>query len=185
MNKSLDKKYFQELFNTYYEELCRIVYPILNDATTAEDVVQDVFVKLWENRSKTIIKTTYKAYLYKACVFRAIDSVRKQNNKLQVIENLKVAPKNESFADEDFKHKELQNAIAESLNKLSDSTKEIFLLSRYSHLKNKEIALYLAISIKTVEANISKALNQLRVDLKPFLIQTILIILLIKELFIN
>ncbi len=169
MKTKLSNTQFQQLFNQYYEELCRIVYPILKNTTDAEDIVQDVFVKVWQNRNKTIVNNSYKAYLYKACVFRAIDFIRKQKNKQKASINLQIVKDKHAEAKDNVQEQELKNIIENSLNKLPYRTKEVFLLSRYSNLKNREIAEQLQISIKTVEANIGKALKTLKQDLKPYI----------------
>ena len=77
---------FNELFNNYYEELCRIVMPVVKDADVAQDVVQDVFVKMWVRRNELEVNTTFKAYLYKAVVFRALDHLRKQKNATKAVD---------------------------------------------------------------------------------------------------
>src|SRR4051812_30956065 len=81
---------FNELFNLYYDELCRIVMPVVKDQDVAEDTVQDVFVKLWIRRNEIEITTSFKAYLYKAVVFRALDHLRKQKSTAKVNQDLKV-----------------------------------------------------------------------------------------------
>jgi RNA polymerase sigma-70 factor, ECF subfamily len=160
---------FNNLFNLYYEELCRIVFPVIKDTDVAQDVVQDVFVKMWTRRNELSIAVTYKAYLYKAVIFRALDYLRKQKHETQAKENLKVVH-NQFYNNTDalIEEKELNQAINEGLDKMPENMRMIFNLSRFSSLKNREIAEQLNISIKTVESNMSKALKLMHQHLKLF-----------------
>ena len=161
---------FNQIFQLYYEELCRIVFPVVKDQDIAEDVVQDVFVKIWIRRDELEIKTTIKAYLYKAVVFRALDHIRKQKNTTKVNDELKIiSPQSHNNIDAVVQEKELVVAINEGLDKMSENMRAIFQLSRFSGLKNREIAEQLDISIKTVESNMAKALKLLHEHLKPFI----------------
>ena len=164
------EKEFNDLFNLYYEELCRIVMPVVKDADVAEDVVQDVFVKMWVKRNETEVNTTFKAYLYKAVVFRALDHLRKQKNAQKASDELKIVyPQSHNNVDSVMEEKELTEAINVGMDKMSESMRMIFQLSRFSGLKNREIAEQLDISIKTVESNMGKALKLMHEHLKPFL----------------
>ena len=160
---------FNQLFNLYYEELCKIVFPVVKDVDIAQDVVQDVFVKLWTRRNELDINVTYKAYLYKAVIFRALDYLRKQKHETEAKENLKVVH-NHVYNNTDalIEEKELNHAINEGLDKMPENMRIIFNLSRFSSLKNREIAEQLNISIKTVESNMSKALKLMHEHLKLF-----------------
>ena len=161
---------FNELFNLYYEELCRVVMPVIKDADVAEDVVQDVFVKLWVRREELEVNTTFKAYLYKAVVFRALDHLRKQKSTAKVNEDLKVIySQTHNNTEAAIEEKELMIAINEGMDKMSENMRMIFQLSRFSGLKNREIAEQLDISIKTVESNIGKALKLMHEHLSPFI----------------
>ncbi|MEO6304966.1 MAG: RNA polymerase sigma-70 factor [Bacteroidia bacterium] len=162
---------FNELFNLYYEELCRIVMPVVKDKDVAEDVVQDVFVKMWVRRDELEVNTSFKAYLYKAVVFRALDHLRKQKNVHKANDELRVIyPQSHNNVDSQLEEKELTVAINEGLDKMTENMRMIFQLSRFSGLKNREIAEQLNISIKTVESNMGKALKLMHEHLKPFLI---------------
>lgn len=161
---------FNELFNLYYEELCRIVMPVVKDADVAEDVVQDVFVKMWTRRDELVVNTTFKAYLYKAVVFRALDHLRKQKNAQKASDELKIVyPQSHNDVETGIEEKELTQAINIGMDKMSENMRMIFQLSRFSGLKNREIAQQLDISIKTVESNMGKALKLMHEHLKPFL----------------
>ena len=168
--KIFSESEFNELFNRYYDELCRIVLPVVKDRDVAEDVVQDVFVKMWVRRNEIEINTTFKAYLYKAVVYRALDHFRKQKTANRVVNELKVIyPQSHNNVGNNIEEKELLQAINLGMDKMSDNMRMIFQLSRFSGLKNREIAEQMDISIKTVESNMGKALKLMHEYLKPFL----------------
>ncbi len=169
------EKEFNDLFNLYYDELCRIVLPVVNDPDAAQDIVQDVFVKVWLRRNELEINTSFKAYLYKAVVFRALDYLRNRKRKSNLTDELKAVTQ-QSFnnVEEGIKEKELNNAINLGLEKMSENMRLIFNLSRFSGLKNREIAEQLDISIKTVESNMGKALKIMHEQLAPFIKSTII-----------
>lgn len=165
-----NEKQFNDLFNAHYDELCKIVYPVVKDLDAAEDIVQDVFVKMWVRRNELEVNTTFKAYLYKAVIFRGLDYLRKQKSTSKVNDELKVIYSQSHNNIETFlEEKEIINAIETGLEKMPDNMRAIFQLSRFSGLKNREIAEELNISIKTVESNMSKALKLLHEHLQPFM----------------
>lgn len=169
---------FNDLFNLHYEELCRIVMPIVQDKAVAEDIVQDIFVKLWIRRDELEINTTIKGYLYKSAVYRALDHLRKIKNTNKVNEELRYSANNQhNNTDEKIREKEVAEAINKGMDQMSDNMKIIFQLSRFSGLKNREIAEELNISIKTVESNMGKALKIMHVYLAPFIKQTYILLL--------
>lgn len=170
---------FNHLFNLHYQELCRIVMPIIHDKAITEDIVQDVFVKLWIRRDELEINTTHKGYLYKSVVYRALDHLRKVKTNNKASEELRYSGINHhNNTDERVREKEVMDAINKGMEQMTDNMKVIFQLSRFSELKNKEIAEELNISIKTVESNMSKALKIMHTYLAPFLTYTYFIIVL-------
>jgi RNA polymerase sigma-70 factor (ECF subfamily) len=164
----LSEKHFQELFNLHYKELCRIVFPILKSKDTAEDVVQDVFVKFWLRKTELQDVSNYRAYLYKSVVYRALDYIRKEKTERLFKDELKIVHSQFQDADATLEEKELRDAIETGIQKMPDQMQIIFHLSRFSSLKNREIAEELKISIKTVESNVTKALKILSEHLSHF-----------------
>lgn len=151
---------FGALFDLHYEELCRVVFPIIQDESVAEDIVQDVFVKLWERRAEVSVSTSFKGYLYKSVIYKSFDHLRKVKNASKLANELKLfGVKYSNNADERIRENEVKVAIARGMSLMSDHMKIIFQLSRFSGLKNREIAEELNISIKTVESNMGKALK--------------------------
>ncbi len=167
--KQGDVKEFEKLFRKYYPVLCLFARRYVNDMDSAEEIVQDLFYKLWKDRELIDIKTSIKAYLYQAV----------KNKALKVIDHNTVKQKHAAFVKQDsdrvlvdesdsIEVAELNEAITRTLNQLPERCREIFILSRFDGLKYQEIADRLSISIKTVEANMGKALQLFRSSLKPF-----------------
>lgn len=163
---------FNELFKKHYKELCRLLLPMIKDRDAIEDIVQDVFVKLWIRRNELEIQTNFKAYLCKAVILRGIDHIRKEKTKIAAQAELRVVQAHShSNVEESIHEKEIKKAIDHGMNEMSENMRTIFHLSRFAGLKNREIAEQLNISIKTVESNMGKALKIMHEHLKPYLKQ--------------
>lgn len=173
------EKEFNDLFNKHYQELCRVLLPIVKDKDAIEDIVQDVFVKLWIRREELEINTNFKAYIYKAVVLRSFDYLRKQKTVHAAQSELKIVQSQSYNSVEDsIQEKELTTAIEKGMEEMSESMKSIFYMSRFGGLKNREIAEQLNISIKTVESNMGKALKIMTEHLKPYLKQSAKLLIL-------
>ena len=157
-----DEEAYEKLINILCRELIIYAKSLTNDTFVAEDLVQNAFVKLWENRSRFNEKTSIKSYLYKTVYNEFIDQYRKSQRvfylEKEYIESLKEITR-ESNDDE------LQRAICvvkKEIKNLPVKSQEVFVLSKQEGLTNIEIADYLSISIKTVEAHITKSFAILR-----------------------
>jgi RNA polymerase sigma-70 factor, ECF subfamily len=161
---------FEKLFKTEYSKLCSYANLFLNDPDAAEDVVQEVFFKLWKNREELTIQTTVKSYL-----FRAV-----RNGCMNVIDHLSIRDAYKLVNEEDIKESEantideaivseLEQKIRESIDLLPSERRKIFILSRFEGLKYREIADQLNISVKTVENQMYQALKFLRERLVDYL----------------
>jgi RNA polymerase sigma-70 factor (ECF subfamily) len=168
--KNNDIGAFEKLFRLYYAPLCRYADSFVNDLPVAEELVQDLFYFLWKGREEIEIKLSFSAYLYRATRNRAwhylkhrqIHEAYKATVTEQADEQHTIAP------DEALEYKELENQLAKSLDRLSERQRRIFCMNRYEGKKYTEIACELSVSIKTVEADMSKVLSTLRKDLRPF-----------------
>jgi len=161
---------FEKLFRQYYQMLCSYALKFVGDPDTAEEIVQDLFYTLWEKRMEVRINTSVKSYLFSAV----------HNRCLKLIEHRTVEQKyrsyylrNESEIDtepnDSANMSDLQQIIDSTLDSLPERCGRIFRLNRFEGLKYYEIAEKLSISIKTVEANMGKALRHLRKNLKEFI----------------
>lgn len=172
---------FEKLFKTHYSRLCSYANLFLNDPDAAEDVVQEVFFKLWKNRADISINTTVKSYL-----FRAV-----RNGCMNVIDHISVREAYKIVNEEDIKEaegnlidgtivSELEQKIRETIDLLPAERRKIFIMSRFDGLKYREIADQLNISVKTVENQMYQALRFLRERLVDYLP---LLLLIFKGLF--
>lgn len=167
-----DKNAFENIFKANYRSLHSYAFSILSDEAMADESVQEVFFKLWANRNRIVIRQSLKAYLFTSVYNQCMTHVRRQ--KLKSDYNSHVQNTSKEHAVIDFAHhkielKEFQLQLQQALNKLPESCRTIFYLSRFEELKYKDIAGQLGLSVKTVEAQISKALKRLRVSLEEFM----------------
>jgi RNA polymerase sigma-70 factor (ECF subfamily) len=154
----------ESIFHQYYSPLCNYATKVISSSTIAEDIVQDLFVQLWENKKKldSIENTEY--FLLRATKYKCIDYLRtKRINSEIPIEDLPeiIYTENKKINEED-----IEPLFYYYTSKLPPKTREIFLLSRKSGLTYKEIANDLNISVKTVENQMSRALRIMRELLK-------------------
>ena len=172
---------FERLFKSLYSRLCSYANLFLNDPDAAEDVVQEVFFKLWKNRNELSIHTTIKSYL-----FRAV-----RNGCMNVIDHISVREAYKIVNEEDMKSSEgnmvnetivseLEQRIRETIDQLPAERRKIFIMSRFDGLKYREIADQLNLSVKTVENQMYQALRFLRERLVDYLP---LLLLIFKGLF--
>jgi RNA polymerase sigma-70 factor, ECF subfamily len=173
----LDKEDFEILFKSQFKVLCFFAMKYLKDYENSREVVQDVFLKLWEKRDDIDTAKSLKSYLGTSVRNKCINYLRdhkKFNHDLLLLEDLSsdmLAEPADKLVEAD-----IRDRIAEAISELPEKCREIFLLSRNEHLKYQEIADQLDISVKTVEAQMSKALQHMRQRLKEFLMIAILII---------
>jgi RNA polymerase sigma-70 factor (ECF subfamily) len=179
----LDEPTFEQVFKEHYGALYAYANVILKDSDGAEEVVQTVFLKLWERRSELRITTSLKAYLYKAVYHYSLNQIKHQKvrqrhwEETHYIMNQHLSPDNSQIIE--GQENELVKRIQQTLDALPDKCRMVFHLSRFEELKYGEIAEQLGISVKTVEAHMSKALKTLRLELAEFLPLVILILQLI------
>lgn len=155
---------FERLFRSQHASLVLSAHRILNDKARAEDVVQDVFLKLWQKREEVSVTENLPAYLHRAVTNHAINIYKQQYRKLiqhteEIAEQIDTA---RSYADNALITAELNDRIEKAIATLPDSSRGVFMLSRFEEMSYKEIADKLEISVKTVEKHMSNALRHLR-----------------------
>jgi RNA polymerase sigma-70 factor (ECF subfamily) len=162
-------KSFEALFRQYYQMLCSYALRFVKDPDTAEEIVQDLFYKLWEKRAELQINTSVKSYLYSAVHNRCLKFIEHRNVETKY-RNYYLLHESEidNEPGDSASISELQGVIENTLNALPERCSRIFRLNRFEGLKYHEIALKLSISVKTVEANMGKALKLLRKRLKNY-----------------
>lgn len=168
--KTGDEKAFEALFRHYYPHLCLYATRVLKNATAAEEIVQELFVRLWEKRRETEIETSVSNYLLRAVKNHCLNYLK--HNQIKRDYSQKILAETETIPpDDDFETQTgLFQKIEESIAELPEKRQEIFRLSRQEGLKYREIADKLNISIKTVETQMGLAMKTLREKLRDFLV---------------
>jgi RNA polymerase sigma-70 factor (family 1) len=156
------------LFRKYYPLLCSHAVRLVYSSEIAEDLVAELFAKLWTNQVYLNINTSYRAYLFKAIRFSAYNYIRWELGKTMKMDDPdSLRDLSTSFKPEEtLLFEELAREIEQIVDHLPTQCRRVFVLSRFENKKYKEIADELGISVKSVEAHISKALETLRKRLK-------------------
>jgi len=166
----VDEKAFEKVFKAHFKALHAYALAIVKDAADAEEIVQTVFLKLWENRFTLKITSSVKAYLYKAVYHSSINHLNHQKVRMKHSEQqLQLHQQEEATESRAFQEEELAAQIKHALDLLPEKCRMVFFLSRFEELKYQEIADRLDISVKTVEAHMGKALKLLRSQLAEFM----------------
>lgn len=165
-----DIKEFERLFTKNYEPLCRFANTFLKDMDTAEDIVQEFFYGFWKNRISFTLKLSLNSYLYQSIRNNALHYLQHIAVRQKYAENLKNETQDTFFVSQpdEIGYRELNKVIDETLKQLPERCSRIFCLNRFEGKKYKEIAEILSISIKTVEADMGKALQLFRKALKDY-----------------
>lgn len=156
LRKKKDDDRFKEIFTTHYPSLLKFAKFKLGDSILAEDLVQETFLRLWNNQEKAQDYEKLKSYLFMILNNLIIDEYRK--NKLELVDPAEIK---EESRDSTSSH-EIHHYILE----LKEDIQSVFLLNKYSGFKYAEIAEILDISIKTVESRMSRALKELKEKIK-------------------
>lgn len=171
-----DQTAFTILFTKYYQDLVRFSFGYTRDSDISEEIVQEVFLKLWENRSSLLIHNSLKSFLLKTVQNRSIDSLRHAKITTKYASVVLDHPALSGNDTENYiLHSELQANFELAISKIPVQYAEAFSMSRIDTLNYQEIAKILGVSVRTVEVRISKALNLLREELKDFLVLAIIL----------
>jgi RNA polymerase sigma-70 factor (ECF subfamily) len=166
-----DIREFERLFTKYYGPLCRHADKIVKDMDTAEDLVQEFFYHFWKNRETFSPRLSLNAYLYQSIRNNALHylehlAVRK-NHAEQVYNGLREDAM-QGWQQTDVELNDLGDLINATLKKMPERCSRIFRMNRFEGMKYREIAIILAVSVKTVEADMGKALQMFRKSLKEY-----------------
>jgi RNA polymerase sigma-70 factor, ECF subfamily len=187
------KKAFEYVFKAYYNQLCRYAEEILVDSEQAKDVVENLFISVWENRKKLDIHTSFRSYLYKSTFNLCLNEIRKRKNEDKYKDFfLRYAdvPTAHEYGSNSYPlsriiEKELDAEIEKVIDALPPQCKKIFLLSRVDMLTHNQIAHKLDISVNTVKSQIMIALKKIQSAFGNSFFKTItlLVIFTIQHLF--
>lgn len=162
-----DKELFEQIFKTHYNVLMNYARGILKDDETAKEIVQEVFLKIWEAKNELLEKKPLLPYLIRITRNKSIDYVRHQSVKQKYLD-LHMWFSDDDLPDKNTASENLVNDVKSAINRLPPKCQQVFKLSRYDNLSHKEIALKLTISTKTVENHITKAIVSLKQELVKY-----------------
>lgn len=166
--KKGNKKAFDALFKKYYTQLVRFCIGYLHDGATAEEMVQDVFVKVWENASRIDIDTSLLAYLYRSVRNHSLNYIKHQEVKKRYEkEQLEATPLNEGSSSGNVNISYFKKALIMAVSDLPEKCRQIFEMAKFEGMSYDEIAEYMQVSGKTVENQMGIALRKLRESLSP------------------
>lgn len=164
-----DHAAFDEIFRQWYEPAVRSASRILRDPGVAEELAQEVFLELWRRRESFPPDSSAGAYLLQSVRNRALNHLRHLQVQQKSILHIEALTEPAEHADVEAHVGELESAARRAIDALPTRTREVFLMSRERGLRYSEIAEALGISVKAVEANMTRALRQLREALAPWL----------------
>ena len=166
---------FDVLYKKYSKKLYKFGFCILKSQVESENLIQDVYLNLWENRFKVEKDSSVKSYLFSIAYNSAISIIRKKARESQFIEYLKSLQEiNEEPVNVELEYNELTTKLDEIIKELPPRQKEVYLLNRVEGLKYSEIAERLQISVNTIENHMSRALKTIREKLDNYSLVAIL-----------
>lgn len=186
--KSGDQKALELLFSIYFPRLNDFARNVVKDDVISQDIVQDVFVKVWEKKAE-IESINLEAYLFRLVRNRCIDYIKhlkvvnKRMHEIQITSKYEELYRIDFIGDEPYVliEQELKLKIEKTIQTLPERCREVFVMSRMNGLKNKEIAERLNINIKNVERHLNRAMRSFRENLSEEL-PIALVILVIEGL---
>lgn len=161
---------FKEIYARYWRKLFSAAFKRLKNKDLSEEIVQELFTNLWVKRHSLHLENGVAAYLYTSVSHYVIDYYRKELVREKYRQQFKVIHNDmDNSTEESILLKDLTETIESEISQLPDKCRSVFELSRKEHKSNKEIALYLGISEKTVENHLTKALKKLHLGLSHYL----------------
>ncbi|MFZ1807516.1 MAG: RNA polymerase sigma-70 factor [Cyclobacteriaceae bacterium] len=161
-----NKKRFEIIFKDLFKPLCGFAMKYIGDLDESKNVVHEAFIAVWGKFETLPEDTNYKSYLYTAVRNRSLNYLRDRKNHVTLDG---IPEEGVSGGDSDLEVKELEREIELAINTLPEKCRMVFEMSRFEGLKYAEIAEKMNISVKTVEAQMSKALSVMKKQLANFL----------------
>ena len=157
---------FNHLFDRYGKRLYHFSIGYLKSAENAEEIVQEVFMRIWENRLELSAQKSIEAYLFTIARNGILNTIRKSKSEQAYLKYTKINSGKSVLLDEELNFTELEEAYNQVIEQLSPRRKEIFLLSKAQSFSNVEIAKKMNISVKTVENQMTSAISEIRKNLR-------------------
>src|SRR5574344_1538214 len=165
-----DVKAFERVFKLYFARLSLYAAGITNDMDAAEEIVQELFYVLWRDKENLHLAYSLKSYLYGAVRKESLQYCEHEEVKRRYQETVMEKTSEEETGDAhgEMEYRELQALVEKALGKLPERCARIFRMQRFEHKKYADIAVQLSLSVKTVEADMSKALQALRKEINIY-----------------
>ncbi len=182
IGRPFDEAEFEVLFKQHFKPLCFLAQRYVKDLDMAREIVQESFMALWDKRGTIDASKAVKSYLSTVVYNKSLNylrSAKKFDKDLLISEQLITEPGGE-YTDI-LVVKDIRLKIDQAIEELPEKCREIFLMNRYEQMKYQEIADKLQISVKTVETQMSKALQRMRVSLNEYLTLLVLILYFLKK----
>lgn len=164
-----DMRAYEEIFNRYYSTLCAYTRLYVRGGEIGENIVQDLMLWLWENRTTLHITESLSRYLFRATRNRCLKYLNHEMIERRVLGHLSESLHEQFQAPDFYQIEELQERIRKAVEQLPPAYREAFEMNRFQHKTYEEIALELNISPKTVDYRIQQSLKLLRTQLKEYL----------------
>ena len=158
---------FEILFKQYQKRLFQFIWHIVRSPEAADDILQNVFLKIWQGRKTWRLEASLSSYLFRSARNAAFNYLR--DNKSNHLLPLDDSQPDTSDPEQVYTESEVNDRVKLCIDSLPPKCKSVFLMSRYEDLKYKQISDILEISIKTVENQMGRALRLLRECLKSFI----------------
>ncbi|MES3017715.1 MAG: RNA polymerase sigma-70 factor [Bacteroidota bacterium] len=175
-----DIKAFEDVFKSHYTKLTLFANKFLNDLSISEEIVSESLTYLWEKRESIVFSSSITGYLYKMVQNRSMNYLKHQKIENEYVSYLirnKLVNELPEYETDPYQEKEMAQQIMIAIDSLPAKCREVFIMSRFEYLKNREIAKRLDISQNTVERQITIALDKLRNSLEYILSAVLLWIL--------
>lgn len=170
LDLSSDRAGFDQIYLDHYPALFRYAYTMVNESSTAEELIHNIFLKLLEKNEPLRVHTSLKAYLYRSVNNECLNYIKHQKIKVKFeVEAYNARSDKTQSPLAHLQYRELEERVRKAINELPEQCRTIFQLSRFEDLKYTEIAAQLGLSVKTVETQMSRALKKLRVQLADHL----------------
>lgn len=156
---------FKIIFDAYGKKIHRFSLTYLKNEQEAEEIVQEVFLKIWKVRADLKPGTSFDSFIFTMAKNAILNTIRKSKNEQLYLSYAKLHPGRDILLEEELNFAELERAYQKSIDQLSPQRKKIFLLSREKFLTNVEIASQLGISVKTVENQMTTSIAQIKKSL--------------------
>lgn len=173
-----NKSDFSRVYSIYFPKLVRFAREFVLSTEDAENIIQDIFIYLWEHQELLDTLTNLNAFLFTLVKNKCIDQLRHRKLLERKREEFKIVLDKEiqlklyalqQFDENALSNEDIEIILNNAINSLPEKCREVFILSRMEGLKNREIAERLNISAKTVENQMTTAIRKLRVELKDYL----------------